>query len=84
MQQNHASMVAVFANLLPESDPKRKGYIDFVKSQIDYILGDNPTGVNYVVGAEVNSPREVIHSSASGTFDALDKNAKPDYNIFTL
>ena len=82
---NAASMVAVFASILPEDDPKRKGYIDFVKSQIDYILGDNPAGVNYVVGAEDNSPKCVHHRGASGTFDALDKNAKPvDYNIYTL
>ena len=81
---NAATMVAVFASILPESDSKRKRYIDFVKSQIDYILGDNPAGVNYVVGAEVNSPRSVHHRGASGTFDALDKNEKPDYNIFTL
>ena len=81
---NAAAMVAVFASILPESDEKRKGYIDFVKSQIDYILGDNPAGVNYVVGAEKNSPRAVHHRGASGTFDALDKNAKPEYNIFTL
>ena len=81
---NAASMVAVFANILPESDPKRKGYIDFVKSQIDYILGDNPAGINYVVGAEENSPKSVHHRAASGTFDSLDKNAKPEYNIYTL
>ena len=79
-----ASMVAVFASILPESDSKRKGYIDFVKSQIDYILGDNPAGINYVVGAEENSPRAVHHRGASGTFDSLDKNAKPEYNIYTL
>ena len=78
---NAAAMVAVFASILPESDPKRKDYIDFVKSQIDYILGDNPAGVNYVVGAEVNSPRAVHHRGASATFDA---GTKPKFNIFTL
>ena len=81
---NAASMVAVFASILEKDDPKRQKYIDFVKSQIDYILGDNPAGVNYVVGAEVNSPRAVHHRGASGVFDSLDKNAKPEYNIFTL
>mgnify|MGYP004444709445 CR=1 FL=1 len=81
---NAAAMLAVFANHLPESDSKRKSYIDFVKSQMDYILGDNPAGVNYVVGAEDNSPKAVHHRGASGTFDSMDKNAKPEYNIFTL
>ena len=53
-------------------------------SQIDYIFRDNPAEVNYVVGAEENSPRAVHHRGSSGTFDALDKNAKPECNIFTL
>ena len=39
---NAASMVGMFASILPQTDSKRKDYIDFVKSQIDYILGDNP------------------------------------------
>ena len=81
---NAASVVAVFANNLPESDSKRKGYIDFVKSQMDYILGDNPAGVNYVVGAEDNSPKSVHHRAASGVFDSSDKSAKPEFNIYTL
>ena len=81
---NAASMVAVFANFLEESDEKRKKYINFVKSQIDYILGDNPAGVNYVVGAEENSPKSVHHRGASGVFDSSDKGAKPEFNIYTL
>ena len=81
---NAASVVAAFANHLTKNDSKRKSYIDFVKKQMDYILGDNPAGVNYVVGAEENSPKAVHHRGASGTFDSLDKNAKPDYNIYTL
>ena len=81
---NAACMVAMFAKILPESDEKRKGYIDFVKSQIDYILGDNPAGVNYVVGAEDNSPKSVHHRGASGVFDSSDKGAKPEFNIYTL
>ena len=81
---NAASMLALFANILPESDSKRKEYIDFVQLQIDYILGDNPAGVNYVVGAEKNSPKAVHHRAASGTYDSTDKNAKPYWDIFTL
>ena len=81
---NAASVVAVFANNLPETDSKRQKYIDFVKSQIDYILGDNPAGINYVVGAEENSPKSVHHRGASGVFDSSDKNAKPEFNVYTL
>lgn len=81
---NAASMVAMFANFLEENDEKRKKYIDFVKSQVDYILGDNPAGVNYVVGAEENSPKSVHHRGASGVFDSSDKGAKPEFNVYTL
>jgi len=82
---NAASMLAMFANYLPKSDSKRAKYVDFVKKQTDYILGDNPAKVNYVVGAEANSPKAVHHRAASGTYDSQDTNAKPtDFNIFTL
>ena len=78
---NAASMLAVYANLLPEGNEKRKKYIDFVQSQIDYILGDNPAGVNYVVGAEENSPRSVHHRGASGVNMPSEQ---PSFNIYTL
>ncbi|KAG4094255.1 cellulase Cel9A precursor [Neocallimastix lanati (nom. inval.)] len=82
---NAAAMVAMFANSLPASDSKRSKYVDFVQKQTDYILGNNPAKVNYVVGAEANSPKAVHHRAASGTYDSQDKNAKPtDYNVFTL
>jgi len=81
---NAASMVAMFANYLPKSDTKRSKYVDFVKQQTDYILGDNPAKINYVVGAEANSPKSVHHRGASGVFDSQDKAAKPDENIYTL
>ena len=80
---NAASMLAMFANFLPESDPKRQEYIDFVKSQIDYILGDNPAGIDYVVGADENSPKDVHHRGASGIYGAEDF-ITPSYNIYTL
>ena len=80
---NAASMLAMFANILPESDPKRQTYIDFVKSQIDYILGDNPAGIDYVVGAGENSPKDVHHRGASGNYGAEDFII-PKYNIYTL
>jgi len=80
---NAASMLGMFANILSEDDPKRQTYIDFVKSQIDYILGDNPAGVNYVVGAEENSPKDVHHRGASGIYGAEDF-IKPPFNIYTL
>ena len=45
-------MLAFFSNILPETDAKRPKYIEFLQKQINYILGNNPLGINYVVGAE--------------------------------
>jgi len=82
---NAAAMVGMLANYLPKDHAKRSKYVDFVKGQTNYILGDNPAKVNYVVGAEKNSPKAVHHRAASGTYDSQDVNAKPtDHNIFTI
>ncbi|CAN6340421.1 unnamed protein product [Urochloa humidicola] len=37
----------------------------FVRSQVNYILGDNPRGTSYMVGYGVNFPRQVHHRGAS-------------------
>ena len=46
-----------------------------------YILGDNPLGINFVVGAEDNSPKAVHHRAASFTYDS---NGLPKHNTYTL
>ena len=78
---NAAAMVSFFVNILPKDDEKRETYLDFVQSQINYILGDNPLGINFVVGAEENSPQSVHHRAASYT---TETNALPSKNIYTL
>ncbi len=48
-----------------ELNPALKdSYIEFAKSQIDYILGDNPRGSSYVVGYGVNPPINPHHRAA--------------------
>ncbi|CAL4896239.1 unnamed protein product [Urochloa decumbens] len=37
----------------------------FVRSQVNYILGDNPRGTSYMVGYGGNFPRQVHHRAAS-------------------
>ena len=78
---NAASNVLFFANFLPETDKKRKEYVDFAIGQLNYILGDNPLGINFVVGAEKNSPKSVHHRAASFTYDT---SGLPVENVFTL
>ena len=79
---NAAVALAFLANILPESDFRRKEYIKFVEGQINYILGDNPLGVNFIVGAEENSPKSVHHRAASCTYEC--ETTRPDQNVFTL
>ncbi|CAH8272908.1 unnamed protein product [Arabidopsis lyrata] len=39
--------------------------LDFSKSQVDYILGDNPRATSYMVGYGENYPRQVHHRGSS-------------------
>ncbi|KAK4748670.1 hypothetical protein SAY87_015256 [Trapa incisa] len=39
--------------------------VSFAKSQIDYILGDNPRATSYMVGYGSNYPRQVHHRGSS-------------------
>ncbi|CAN6468076.1 unnamed protein product [Victoria cruziana] len=39
--------------------------LQFAKSQVDYILGDNPRGTSYMVGYGRNYPRHVHHRASS-------------------
>ncbi|XP_051151225.1 endoglucanase 6-like [Andrographis paniculata] len=39
--------------------------LSFAKSQVDYILGDNPRATSYMVGYGNNYPRQVHHRGAS-------------------
>ncbi|CAI9771794.1 unnamed protein product [Fraxinus pennsylvanica] len=39
--------------------------LSFAKSQVDYILGDNPRATSYMVGYGNNFPRKVHHRAAS-------------------
>ncbi|KAL2516701.1 Endoglucanase 6 [Abeliophyllum distichum] len=39
--------------------------LSFAKSQVDYILGDNPRATSYMVGYGKNYPRQVHHRAAS-------------------
>lgn len=43
-------------------------YHDFAKRQIDYALGDNPRGASYEVGFGANSPHNVHHRTAHGSW----------------
>uniref|UniRef100_A0A0V0IPN6 Endoglucanase n=1 Tax=Solanum chacoense TaxID=4108 RepID=A0A0V0IPN6_SOLCH len=46
----------------PVSSPE---LLDFAKSQVDYLLGDNPRATSYMVGYGNNYPRQVHHRGSS-------------------
>ncbi len=46
-----------------------QAYLDFAKSQIDYILGNNPNGFSCEVGFGNNYPHFPHHRAASGRFE---------------
>ncbi|KAL6630433.1 Six-hairpin glycosidase-like protein [Neocallimastix sp. 'constans'] len=78
---NAAYTVAMVASTMDASDAKRKQYVKFIQKQIDYIQGDNPAKVDYVVGADPSSPKSVHHRGSSGTMNAM---AEPPFNVFPL
>lgn len=58
--------------------------LDFAKDQIDYILGDNPNNMSYVVGFGDNYPKWPHHRAASGVLEgppADEKKELPERHI---
>jgi hypothetical protein len=60
---NSAFLAFVYADWVSD-EAKRGKYIDFAKSQIDYILGDNPRNASYMVGFGQNYPINPHHARA--------------------
>lgn len=61
-----------------------KKYLDFAKSQIDYILGKNPNNMSYVVGFGDKYPKFPHHRAASGRLEgdpADEKKEMPERHI---
>ncbi|XP_051137167.1 endoglucanase 6-like isoform X2 [Andrographis paniculata] len=48
--------------------------LSFAKSQVDYILGDNPRATSYMVGYGNNYPRQVHHRASSIVSYKIDRN----------
>ena len=54
---------------------KAERYFEFAASQINYILGDNPSQRSYIIGYGENSPRNPHHRTAHGSW--LNDMSKP-------
>jgi endoglucanase len=67
---NTAFLAAIYGDWV--TDVTKAGrYHDFVKSQINYMLGSNPRNASYVVGFGNNSPRHPHHRTAHGGWCAM-------------
>ncbi|NET04285.1 MAG: hypothetical protein F6K16_06050 [Symploca sp. SIO2B6] len=74
---NTAFLAAVYSDTVNDANGR---YTDFVREQMDYILGDNPNKFSYLVGFGDNFPLNPHHRAASGTNDA----GAPQPNRHTL
>lgn len=54
----------------------------FAKSQMDYILGNNPANMSYIIGFGSNYPKHPHHRAASG-YDGWDEWKGPAKNVLT-
>lgn len=68
-----ASMLALIYN---KSNPS-SALTDLASSQINYILGDNPSGMSYMIGFGNKWPQHAHHRAANG----YDKNVETNYKI---
>ncbi|MBO0857325.1 MAG: glycoside hydrolase family 9 protein, partial [Chloracidobacterium sp.] len=64
---NTAFLALIYSDQLDDATKKQR-YHDFAVKQINYALGDNPRNSSYVVGFGVNSPHNVHHRTAHGSW----------------
>ncbi|MEM9005334.1 MAG: glycoside hydrolase family 9 protein, partial [Cyanobacteria bacterium P01_F01_bin.86] len=64
----YAANTAMLAGIYADTVNDKNGqYSEFVQSQINYLLGDNPNNQSYVVGFGENSPQNPHHRGAHGS-----------------
>ncbi|MEO0867354.1 MAG: glycoside hydrolase family 9 protein [Cyanobacteria bacterium J06642_11] len=69
----YSANTALLAGIYSDTVNRGSGQFDqFSRSQIDYILGDNPAQQSYVAGIGDTFPTYIHHRSASGTRDIHD------------
>ena len=79
----YAAAESFIALVYNKTNPNQK-YVDFAKSQIDYILGSNPNNMSYMVGFGNNYPKFPHHRAASGRLEgdpANESKREPERHI---
>lgn len=67
----YAAAASMVAGIYYKQNPNQ-GYLDLLKSQIDYILGDNPEKMSYVVGMGNKWTQHPHHRAAQGALGYAD------------
>ena len=59
------SSAAFLAELYSDTVEYNQGYSDFANNQVDYILGDNPANLSYMIGFGDNYPQSPHHRGSA-------------------
>lgn len=79
---NTAFLALVYSDQLDDATKKQR-YHDFAVQQINYALGQNPRNSSYVVGFGANSPHNVHHRTAHGSWsDDINNPVNSRHTIY--
>ncbi|HEX2952155.1 MAG TPA: glycoside hydrolase family 9 protein [Armatimonadota bacterium] len=71
---NTAFCALVYGDIVQDPTLKKR-YFDFGKSQINYMLGDNPNNRSMVVGYGVNPPQKAHHRTSHGVYPSAAQDS---------
>ncbi|KAH9960515.1 glycoside hydrolase family 9 protein [Russula dissimulans] len=80
---NAAMLLTRYAQIATTQD-RKKSYLAFAQSQLDYALGNNPMSAPYVVGSNPNSPANPHSAMASGGNDISNIDTSPPQEAYVL
>ncbi|KAI0248718.1 glycoside hydrolase family 9 protein [Lactifluus subvellereus] len=80
---NAAMLLTRYAQIATTQDKKRN-YLEFAQSQLDYALGSNPMSAPYIVGSNPNSPVNPHSAMASGGNDIRNIDTSPPQEAYVL
>ncbi|KAI0306950.1 family 9 glycosyl hydrolase [Multifurca ochricompacta] len=80
---NAAMLLTRYAQIATTQE-KKKNYLDFAQSQLDYALGNNPMSAPYIVGSNPNSPVNPHSAMASGGNDINHIDTSPPQEAYIL
>lgn len=68
---NTAFIALIYSDYLKQQDPanpRAQTYYDFAVGQMEYIMGDNPSGIPFQIGMAPNGPKNPHHRGAHGSW----------------